>query len=59
MPKKLTYRKPRNGVAEQYGINLSKKMLNDMGVFPDNREVQVEYGREKKIIKIRKKDNDL
>ena len=59
MPKKLTYRKPRNGVAEQYGINLSKKMLNDMGVFPDNREVQVEYDREKKIIKIRKKDNDL
>lgn len=59
MPKKLTYRKPRNGVAEQYGINLSKKMLNDMGVFPDNREVQVEYDREKKVIKIRKKDNDL
>ena len=59
MPKKLTYRKPRNGVAEQYGINLSKKMLNDMGVFPDNREVQIEYDREKKVIKIRKKDNDL
>ena len=54
MSKKLTYRKPRNGVAEQYGINLSKKMLNDMGVFPDNREVQVEYDREKKVIKIKK-----
>ena len=57
MPKKLTYRKPRNGVAEQYGINLSKKMLNDMGVFPDNREVQVEYDREKKVIKIKKTEN--
>ena len=59
MSKKLTYRKPRNGVAEQYGINLSKKMLNDMGVFPDNREVQVEYDKEKKVIKIRRKDKDL
>lgn len=59
MSKKLTYRKPRNGVAEQYGINLSKKMLNDMGVFPDNREVQVEYDREKKVIKIRKEDKCL
>ena len=29
-------------------------MLNDMGVFPDNREVQVEYDREKKVIKIKK-----
>lgn len=57
MPKKLTYRKPRNGVAEQYGINLSKKMLNDMGVFPDNREVQVEYDREKKVVKIKKTEN--
>lgn len=54
MSKKLTYRKSRKGVAEQYGINLSKKMLNDMGVFPDNREVQVEYDKEKKIIKIKK-----
>lgn len=57
MSKKLTYRKPRTGVAEQYGINLSKKMLNDMGVFPDNREVQVEYDKEKKVIKIKKTEN--
>lgn len=55
MSKKLTYRKPRNGVAEQYGINLSKKILNDMGIYPNNREVQVEYDRKKKIIKITKK----
>lgn len=58
MSKKLTYRKPRTGVAEQYGINLSKKMLNDMGVFPDNREVQVEYDKEKKVIKIKKTENE-
>ena len=31
MPKKLTYRKPRNGVAEQYGINLSKENVKRYG----------------------------
>ena len=30
MIKKLSYRNSSKGIAEQYGISLSKKMLNEM-----------------------------
>lgn len=38
MEKNLTYRSSSKGVAEQYGISLSKKMLTDMGITPANRK---------------------
>lgn len=51
--KKLSYRQAKKGIAEQYGINLSKKMLLDMGICPERRNVQVDYDKGRKIIKIR------
>lgn len=55
MIKKLTYRKAKKGIAEQYGMNLPKKILNDMGIVPEKREIQLEYDEKRKIIKIRAK----
>lgn len=51
--KKLSYRQAKKGMAEQYGINFSKKILSDMGICPENREVQIDYDKGKKIIRIR------
>ena len=35
MEKTLIYRKPRKGVAEQYGINIPKKIIEKMQIFLD------------------------
>lgn len=53
--KKLSYRQAKKGIAEQYGINLSKKIITDMGISSENREIQIEYDKKEKIIKIKKK----
>lgn len=53
--KNLTYRSSSKGVAEQYGISLSKKMLTDMGITPANRKVLVNYDEKTKTITITKK----
>lgn len=55
MEKNLTYRSFSKGVAEQYGISLSKKMLTDMGITPANRKVLVNYDEKTKTITITKK----
>ena len=55
MEKNLTYRSSSKGVAEQYGISLSKKMLTDMGITPANRNVLVNYDEKTKTITITKK----
>ena len=55
MEKNLTYRSSSKGVAEQYGISLSKKMLTDMGITPANRKVLVNYDEKTKTITITKK----
>lgn len=54
MEKNLTYRSSSKGVAEQYGISLSKKMLTDMGITPANRKVLVNYDEKTKTITITK-----
>lgn len=53
MGKRLSYRKAKKGIAEQYGINLPKKALDDMGVSPANREVKIIYDEKNKVIKIK------
>ena len=53
--KKLSYRQAKKGIAEQYGINLSKKMLNEMNISPVNREVEVKFNDKLKAIIITKK----
>ena len=57
MVKKLSYRKARKGVSEQYGVNISKEFINELGITPENREVQIIYDIQNKeiIIKAKKK----
>lgn len=57
MVKKLSYRKARKGVSEQYGVNISKEFINELGITPENREVQIIYDTQNKeiIIKAKKK----
>ena len=55
MIKKLSYRNSSKGIAEQYGISLSKKMLNEMNISPVNREVEVKFNSKLKAIIISKK----
>ncbi len=56
MIKKLSYRNSSKGIAEQYGINLSKKMLNEMNISPVNREVEVKFNDKLKAIIITKRN---
>ena len=55
MIKKLSYRNSSKGIAEQYGISLYKKMLNEMNISPVNREVEVKFNDKLKAIIITKK----
>lgn len=55
MKKKLTYRKSTKGVSEQYGINISKKIIEDMKITPNDREVEITYDDKNKLIIITKK----
>nr|WP_317279521.1 hypothetical protein [uncultured Fusobacterium sp.] len=52
---KMMYRKPRKGVAEQYGINISKKIIDKMNITSTDREVEITYDEKEKIIKIKKR----
>lgn len=52
MKKKLIYRKSTKGVSEQYGINISKKIIEDMNITPNDREVEITYDDKKKTIQI-------
>lgn len=53
--KKLSYRQAKKGIAEQYGINFPKKILNEMNISPINREVEVKFNSKLKAIIITKK----
>lgn len=53
--KKLSYRQAKKGIAEQYGINISKKILKEMGITPTTREVIVNFNTKQRAIVITKK----
>lgn len=57
MIKKLSYRKVRKGVSEQYDVNISKEFINELEITPENREVKIIYDIQNKeiIIKTKKK----
>lgn len=52
---RMMYRKARKGVSEQYGINISKKIIEKMEITDTDREVEVTYDEKEKVIKIRKR----
>jgi hypothetical protein len=55
MEKTLMYRKARKGVAEQYGVNIPKKFIEEMKITSEERKVELNYDEEKKVIEIRKR----
>lgn len=54
MRKKLSYRKPRKGVAEQYNIAINQSIIRSLGITSTNREVDLYYDNSTKRIIIRK-----
>ena len=54
MKKRLSYRKAKYKTAEQYGISINKKMIEDMGITENNREVDIHYDKSKNQIIIKK-----
>ena len=54
MMKRLSYRKAKYKTAEQYGISINKKMIEDMGITENNREVDIHYDKSKNQIIIKK-----
>ena len=56
MKKRLSYRKPKYKTAEQYGVSINKKMIEDMGISEADREVDIYYEIKNQII-IKKSDN--
>lgn len=53
---RMMYRKAKKGVAEQYGVNISKKIIEKMQITDTDREVEVTYDEKEKVIKIRKRE---
>lgn len=52
---RMMYRKAKKGVAEQYGVNISKKIIEKMKITNTDREVEVTYDERKRVIKIKKR----
>ena len=54
MRKRLSYRKAEYTTAEQYGISINIKMIEDMGITENDREVDIQYDKSKNQITIKK-----
>ena len=59
MKRRLSYRKAKYKTAEQYGISINKKMIEDMGISETDREVDIYYDRIKNQIIIKKISNTV
>ncbi|WP_304206862.1 hypothetical protein [Fusobacterium perfoetens] len=53
MKRKLSYRKSKKGIAEQYGISINKEMITNLGITKDNREVIIFFDSNSKSIIIK------
>ena len=54
MKKKLSYRKARKGVAEQYNVSINQEIIRSLGITQNDRTVQMFYDRTSKRLIIRK-----
>lgn len=43
MKKKLSYRKSKKGIAEQYNISINQDIIRSMGITEKDREVNLFY----------------
>lgn len=54
MEKRLSYRKARKGIAEQYNVSINQEIIRSLGITPNDRKVQMFYDRASKRLIIRK-----
>lgn len=54
MKKRLSYRKAKKGIAEQYGISINQDIIRSLGITESDRTVELYYDRAYKRIVIRK-----
>lgn len=55
MNKKLSYRKAKKGIAEQYGISINKEFIKKLGITKEEREVTILFNNRNKCLLIMKK----
>ena len=58
MKKRLSYRKARKGVAEQYNVSINQEIIRSLGITPNDRKVQMFYDRANKRLIIRKSEKE-
>ena len=54
MKKKLSYRKSKKGIAEQYNISINQDVIRSMGITEKDREVTLFYDNRIKALIIKK-----
>lgn len=58
MEKRLSYRKPRKGVAEQYNVAINQDIIRSLGITPNDRIIKMFYDRTNKRLIIRKVEKE-
>ena len=56
MRKKLSYRKARKGVAEQYNVSINQDIIRSLGITQNDRTVELFYDRFTNRLIIRKSE---
>lgn len=54
MKKRLSYRKAKKGIAEQYSVNINKDIIRNLGITENNRTVDIDYNIKTREIIIKK-----
>ena len=58
MRKRLSYRRAKKGIAEQYSISINQDIIRSLGISPDSRRVEMFYDRVNKRLIIRKSEKE-
>lgn len=54
MRKRLSYRRAKKGIAEQYSISINQYIVRSLGITESNRTIDLYYDRATKRVIIRK-----
>lgn len=58
MRKRLSYRRAKKGIAEQYSISINQDIIRSLGISPDSRRIEMFYDRVNKRLIIRKSEKE-
>lgn len=58
MRKRLSYRRAKKGIAEQYSISINQDIIRSLGISPNSRRVEMFYDRVNKRLIIRKSEKE-